>query len=69
VLRHLEELSIVNWKGYGRKCLWSDLKYYPVIFLETLGKVLETSVGIFAMSVDIRNELLWSWSQNPYCCS
>jgi hypothetical protein len=47
VLRHLEEVSIVNWKGYGRKCLWPDVRYYPVIFLETLGKAPETSVGIF----------------------
>jgi hypothetical protein len=47
--------------------LWSDLRYYLVIFLETLGKALETSVGIF--SVDIRKELLSNLSQNPYCCS
>jgi hypothetical protein len=58
MLRQIGQLSIVNWKGYGRKCLWPDLRYYPVIFLEMLGKAPETSVGIFAISVDIRNELL-----------
>jgi hypothetical protein len=29
---------MMNWKGCGRKQSWPNLRYYPNIFLEGLGK-------------------------------
>jgi hypothetical protein len=28
----------MNWKGFGRKWTWSDLRYYPGIYLEGVRK-------------------------------
>jgi hypothetical protein len=28
-----------EWKGYGRKQLWPNLRYYPVICMEELKKI------------------------------
>jgi hypothetical protein len=31
----------MNWKGYGRKWSWPNLRYYPRISLEVLRKTME----------------------------
>jgi hypothetical protein len=37
----------MNWKGFGRKQLWSDLKYYLRNFPGTTEeKLRKTSIGI-----------------------
>jgi hypothetical protein len=33
----------MNWKGYGRKWSWPNLRYYPGIFLEGLWKTTKIS--------------------------
>jgi hypothetical protein len=41
----------MNWKGYGRKCLWPNLRYYPSIYVKGLRKTTKTSsriVGLWA---------------------
>jgi hypothetical protein len=32
---------MMNWEGCGRKQSWPNLRYYPNIFLEGLGKTTE----------------------------
>jgi hypothetical protein len=36
----------MNWKGYERKQLFRDLRYYPIIFLEELRKITKVTVRI-----------------------
>jgi hypothetical protein len=31
----------MNWKGYGRKWSWNNVRYYPGIFLEGLRKTVK----------------------------
>jgi hypothetical protein len=42
----LNSRMILNWKGYGRKCSWSNLKYYFAIFLDGMRKAKE-NLGLF----------------------
>jgi hypothetical protein len=35
-----------NWKGFGRKRSWRDLRYYPGTRLEGLSKTMKTSIRI-----------------------
>jgi hypothetical protein len=30
----------MNWKGYGKKQVWPDFRYYPGICLEELRKII-----------------------------
>jgi hypothetical protein len=39
----------MNWKGCGRKRSWPNLRYYPGICLEGLGKPRKTSVMIASL--------------------
>jgi hypothetical protein len=36
----------MNWKVYGRKQSWHNLRYYPGISLEKLRKAMKISVRI-----------------------
>jgi hypothetical protein len=36
-----DDYRIMNWKGYGRKQLWSNLRYYTSICQEGLNKTTE----------------------------
>jgi hypothetical protein len=41
-----EDECITNWKGYGRKWSWPNLRYYLRIFLEGLRKTIKKPVTI-----------------------
>jgi hypothetical protein len=42
-----------NWKGFGRKWSWPNLRYYPGIHLEGLRKTTENSVRIASLQAEI----------------
>jgi hypothetical protein len=46
----------MNWKGYGRKQSWPNLRYYPGICLEGLTKTTKTSVRIAGLQNKIRTQ-------------
>jgi hypothetical protein len=39
----------MNWKQYGRKQSWSNLRYYPGISLEGMRKALKNLSLIFGL--------------------
>jgi hypothetical protein len=43
----------MNWKEYGRKWSWPNLKYYPGICLDGLSKTTETSVTFAGLRAEI----------------
>jgi hypothetical protein len=47
----IRDKKIINWKGYGRKWQWPNLRYYPDIFLEGLRKT---------MKISVRRDSLWA---------
>jgi hypothetical protein len=44
---------MVNWKIFGRKRSWSNLRHYPSIRLEGLRKTTNTSVKIAGLPAEI----------------
>jgi hypothetical protein len=43
----------MNWKGYGRKRSWPNLRQYPGIFLEGLREITKNSVRIGGLQAEI----------------
>jgi hypothetical protein len=43
---------IINWKGYGRRESWPNLRYYPGILLEGLRRTMKT-IKITGLWVEI----------------
>jgi hypothetical protein len=44
---------MMNWKGFGRKLSWFNLKYYTSIFLEGLRKATKTALRIPCLREEI----------------
>jgi len=40
--RMINDQWTVNWRGYGRKCSWPNMKYSTEVFLEGLRNITET---------------------------
>jgi hypothetical protein len=43
----------MNWKGYGKKQPWPNLRYYPSICQEGLRETTKTSVRIADFPAEI----------------
>jgi hypothetical protein len=57
----------MNWKGFGRKHSWPNLRYYPGIFLEELRKAMfKTLVRIAGVLAEIEDGNLLNRSQKYY---
>jgi hypothetical protein len=54
---------MMNWKGYGRKQSWPNLRYFPNIFLEGLRKLQKTSVRIAGLWAEILSQDLLNMKQ------
>jgi hypothetical protein len=48
----IRQLMIMNWKGYGRKQSWPNLRYYPQISLKGQRKTTN-SLGIASPDHDL----------------
>jgi hypothetical protein len=48
----------MNWKRFGRKRAWSNLKYYIGISLEELRNYTKKSITVFNVPAGIRTEYL-----------
>jgi hypothetical protein len=40
-----DDSMITNWKEYGRKWSWPNIRYYPSIYFERLRKAMKTLSG------------------------
>jgi hypothetical protein len=52
-LNGIVKQGIVNWKGYGRKQLWLNLRFHAIICLERLRKTTKASVSITSLPWDL----------------
>jgi hypothetical protein len=48
----------MNWKGYGRKLLWLNLRHIPVSFWRHWGKSRKISVRISVVRAEVQTEHL-----------
>jgi hypothetical protein len=48
---------MTNWKGYGRKKSWPNLRYYPGIFLDRLRKTTKTHQDTRSPGLDRTSDL------------
>jgi hypothetical protein len=47
----------MNWKGYGRKQSWPNLRYYPEICLEGLRETMKTSLRTANLWAEVRTRV------------
>jgi len=51
--RMIDDQWAVNWRGYGRKCSWPNMKYCIEVFLEGLRNITKTIASRASLFQDV----------------